>query len=189
MTAPESVSGWFRTVPLGERRRLYKLYESDFRLFGYRKPDELLDGWEEVMRTSFLSMKPISTETTAFTAQPRKTIVVCMKQQSFNKSNLIKEAKQKSIKFKKNKELQRKSFRAGEKQSCKTWSVSRSDHKHTKRIHHNIVICIIFLWVTDGEMFAMHEVKKLFSQDVSFCFRQESLLGAQSTVQSVYLLQ
>ncbi|XP_034424536.1 carbohydrate sulfotransferase 12-like isoform X2 [Hippoglossus hippoglossus] len=44
ITAPESLSGWFRTVPLVERRKLYKLYETDFRLFGYRKPDELLDG-------------------------------------------------------------------------------------------------------------------------------------------------
>ncbi|XP_028998424.1 carbohydrate sulfotransferase 12-like isoform X2 [Betta splendens] len=37
------VWGWFRTVPLEDRRRLYKLYEGDFRLFGYRKPVELLD--------------------------------------------------------------------------------------------------------------------------------------------------
>ena len=42
ITAPESVSGWFRTVPLVERRKLYRLYETDFKLFGYRKPDELL---------------------------------------------------------------------------------------------------------------------------------------------------
>lgn len=34
----------FKTVPLEDRRKLYKLYEQDFRLFGYRKPAELLDG-------------------------------------------------------------------------------------------------------------------------------------------------
>ncbi|XP_047192767.1 carbohydrate sulfotransferase 12-like [Scophthalmus maximus] len=52
MTSPFSVLDWFRTVPVEDRRNLYKLYESDFRLFGYRKPDELLDGREEVMTTS-----------------------------------------------------------------------------------------------------------------------------------------
>nr|XP_019950960.1 PREDICTED: carbohydrate sulfotransferase 12-like [Paralichthys olivaceus] len=44
ITPQESVSDFFRTVPLVERRKLYKLYETDFRLFGYRKPNELLDG-------------------------------------------------------------------------------------------------------------------------------------------------
>ncbi|XP_061587217.1 carbohydrate sulfotransferase 12-like isoform X1 [Cololabis saira] len=44
MTSPDSVMNWFRTVPLEDRRRLYKLYERDFQLFGYRRPDELLDG-------------------------------------------------------------------------------------------------------------------------------------------------
>ncbi|XP_070710885.1 carbohydrate sulfotransferase 12-like [Pempheris klunzingeri] len=44
MTSSGSVLDWFRAVPLEDRRRLYKLYEEDFRLFGYRKPDELLDG-------------------------------------------------------------------------------------------------------------------------------------------------
>uniref|UniRef100_A0A8D2ZS74 Carbohydrate sulfotransferase n=1 Tax=Scophthalmus maximus TaxID=52904 RepID=A0A8D2ZS74_SCOMX len=39
MTSPFSVLDWFRTVPVEDRRNLYKLYESDFRLFGYRKPD------------------------------------------------------------------------------------------------------------------------------------------------------
>uniref|UniRef100_A0A8D3DIN1 Carbohydrate sulfotransferase n=1 Tax=Scophthalmus maximus TaxID=52904 RepID=A0A8D3DIN1_SCOMX len=52
MTSPFSVLDWFRTVPVEDRRNLYKLYESNFRLFGYRKPDELLDGREEVMTTS-----------------------------------------------------------------------------------------------------------------------------------------
>ncbi|XP_022614063.1 carbohydrate sulfotransferase 12-like isoform X6 [Seriola dumerili] len=44
MTSPGSVMDWFRAVPLEDRRKLYKLYEGDFRLFGYRKPSELLDG-------------------------------------------------------------------------------------------------------------------------------------------------
>nr|XP_046236285.1 carbohydrate sulfotransferase 12-like [Scatophagus argus] len=44
MTSTESVLNWFKMVPLEERRKLYKLYEGDFRLFGYRKPAELLDG-------------------------------------------------------------------------------------------------------------------------------------------------
>lgn len=44
VTSRDSVSDWMGTVPLDERRKLYKLYEEDFRLFGYRKPSELLDG-------------------------------------------------------------------------------------------------------------------------------------------------
>ncbi|XP_028419486.1 carbohydrate sulfotransferase 12-like [Perca flavescens] len=44
MTSPTSVSEWFSTVPLEDRRKLYQLYEKDFRLFGYRRPGELLDG-------------------------------------------------------------------------------------------------------------------------------------------------
>ncbi|XP_039679515.1 carbohydrate sulfotransferase 12-like [Perca fluviatilis] len=44
MTSPSSVSEWFSTVPLEDRRKLYQLYEKDFRLFGYRRPGELLDG-------------------------------------------------------------------------------------------------------------------------------------------------
>ncbi|KAL7375226.1 hypothetical protein ABVT39_014016 [Epinephelus coioides] len=44
MTSPASMLDWFSTVPLEARRKLYKLYEMDFRLFGYRKPSELLDG-------------------------------------------------------------------------------------------------------------------------------------------------
>ncbi|RVE60569.1 hypothetical protein OJAV_G00182310 [Oryzias javanicus] len=43
MTTSDSVSDWFRTVPLEDRRRLYELYEEDFRLFGYRRPADLLD--------------------------------------------------------------------------------------------------------------------------------------------------
>uniref|UniRef100_A0A3P8WME0 Carbohydrate sulfotransferase n=1 Tax=Cynoglossus semilaevis TaxID=244447 RepID=A0A3P8WME0_CYNSE len=41
VTSLDSVQSWFRTVPLKDRRKLYKLYEKDFMLFGYRKPDEL----------------------------------------------------------------------------------------------------------------------------------------------------
>ncbi|KAG8006249.1 Carbohydrate sulfotransferase 12 [Nibea albiflora] len=44
MTSTTSVLDWFRTVPLEDRRKLYKLYEGDFKLFGYQKPSELLDG-------------------------------------------------------------------------------------------------------------------------------------------------
>lgn len=44
MTSPDSVLDWFGTVPLEDRRKLYKLYEGDFKLFGYRKPSEVLDG-------------------------------------------------------------------------------------------------------------------------------------------------
>lgn len=44
MTSPASMLDWFSTVPLEARRKLYELYEMDFRLFGYRKPSELLDG-------------------------------------------------------------------------------------------------------------------------------------------------
>ncbi|KAG7241978.1 hypothetical protein INR49_024734, partial [Caranx melampygus] len=43
MTSTGSVLDWFRTVPLEDRRKLFKLYEADFRLFGYRKPQELLN--------------------------------------------------------------------------------------------------------------------------------------------------
>ncbi|KAF7657397.1 hypothetical protein LDENG_00027590, partial [Lucifuga dentata] len=43
MTSPDSVLDWYRTVPLEARGKLYKLYEADFRLFGYRKPNALLD--------------------------------------------------------------------------------------------------------------------------------------------------
>lgn len=34
---------WFRTVPIEARRKLYKLYEPDFRLFGYDTPDSILN--------------------------------------------------------------------------------------------------------------------------------------------------
>ena len=54
MTSPDYVLTWFRTVPLEDRRKLYKLYEVDFRLFGYQKPNELLDGWDKVMTLTTL---------------------------------------------------------------------------------------------------------------------------------------
>ncbi|XP_059211309.1 carbohydrate sulfotransferase 12-like [Centropristis striata] len=44
MTSSASVLDWFSTVPLEARRKLYELYKEDFRLFGYSKPSELLDG-------------------------------------------------------------------------------------------------------------------------------------------------
>ncbi|TKS92707.1 Carbohydrate sulfotransferase 12 [Collichthys lucidus] len=37
MTSSTSVLDWFRTVPLEDRRKLYKIYEKDFKLFGYKK--------------------------------------------------------------------------------------------------------------------------------------------------------
>ncbi|XP_076026909.1 carbohydrate sulfotransferase 12-like [Genypterus blacodes] len=43
MTSSNSVKDWFVTVPLEARRELYKLYEADFSLFGYSKPNMLLD--------------------------------------------------------------------------------------------------------------------------------------------------
>lgn len=43
LTSPNSVLDWYGTVPLEARRELYKLYEADFSLFGYSKPNALLD--------------------------------------------------------------------------------------------------------------------------------------------------
>lgn len=42
VTTSDSVTDWFSGVPLDDRRKLYKLYEDDFRLFGYTKPNKLL---------------------------------------------------------------------------------------------------------------------------------------------------
>ncbi|KAG7272113.1 hypothetical protein CRUP_008293 [Coryphaenoides rupestris] len=42
-SASHSVADWFSAVPLEARRRLYKLYEPDFRLFGYERPDSVLE--------------------------------------------------------------------------------------------------------------------------------------------------
>ncbi|XP_041821627.1 carbohydrate sulfotransferase 12-like [Chelmon rostratus] len=43
MTSSGSVEDWFRTVPQEDRRKLFKIYERDFRLFGYQRPAGLLD--------------------------------------------------------------------------------------------------------------------------------------------------
>ncbi|XP_029931603.1 carbohydrate sulfotransferase 12-like [Myripristis murdjan] len=43
MTSATWVLDWFRAVPLEARRKLYKLYEMDFKLFGYSKPSTLLN--------------------------------------------------------------------------------------------------------------------------------------------------
>ncbi|XP_024144244.1 carbohydrate sulfotransferase 12 [Oryzias melastigma] len=43
MTSHNSITDWFQSVPLEDRRKLYKVYEKDFQLFGYRRPTELLD--------------------------------------------------------------------------------------------------------------------------------------------------
>ncbi|KAK1889727.1 Carbohydrate sulfotransferase 12 [Dissostichus eleginoides] len=44
MTTPAFLLDWFSAVPLEDRRKLYELYEEDFRMFGYKRPRELLDG-------------------------------------------------------------------------------------------------------------------------------------------------
>ncbi|KAJ3600519.1 hypothetical protein NHX12_031500 [Muraenolepis orangiensis] len=43
LSASLSVADWFSMVPLEARRQLYKLYEPDFRLFGYERPDYILE--------------------------------------------------------------------------------------------------------------------------------------------------
>uniref|UniRef100_A0A3Q3F4Z4 Carbohydrate sulfotransferase n=1 Tax=Kryptolebias marmoratus TaxID=37003 RepID=A0A3Q3F4Z4_KRYMA len=43
VTDQDFLLNWFRAAPLEDRRKLYELYEEDFRLFGYRRPSELLD--------------------------------------------------------------------------------------------------------------------------------------------------
>ncbi|XP_011485730.1 carbohydrate sulfotransferase 12-like [Oryzias latipes] len=43
MTSGNSVMDWYQSVPLEDRRKLYRIYEEDFLLFGYRRPTELLD--------------------------------------------------------------------------------------------------------------------------------------------------
>ncbi|XP_077474587.1 carbohydrate sulfotransferase 12-like [Stigmatopora argus] len=42
LTASDLESDWFNFVPLEVRKELYKLYEPDFRLFGYNRPDTVL---------------------------------------------------------------------------------------------------------------------------------------------------
>lgn len=41
-TASSWEEGWFASIPLAWRRQLYQLYEADFVLFGYPKPENLL---------------------------------------------------------------------------------------------------------------------------------------------------
>ncbi|XP_042341684.1 carbohydrate sulfotransferase 12-like [Plectropomus leopardus] len=41
-TAASWERDWFRQIPMAMRRELYKLYEPDFELFGYPKPDSML---------------------------------------------------------------------------------------------------------------------------------------------------
>lgn len=41
-TASSWEEGWFASIPLAWRQQLYKLYEADFVLFGYPKPENLL---------------------------------------------------------------------------------------------------------------------------------------------------
>lgn len=41
-TAASWERDWFKQIPLSMRRELYKLYEPDFELFGYPKPDSVL---------------------------------------------------------------------------------------------------------------------------------------------------
>ncbi|XP_061557182.1 carbohydrate sulfotransferase 12-like isoform X1 [Phycodurus eques] len=43
LTTGDWESDWFNMVPLEVRRELYKLYEPDFRLFGYNRPDSILN--------------------------------------------------------------------------------------------------------------------------------------------------
>ncbi|XP_061829978.2 carbohydrate sulfotransferase 12 [Nerophis lumbriciformis] len=43
LTASSWETDWFSTVPLEARRELYKLYEPDFRLFGFNRPDSILN--------------------------------------------------------------------------------------------------------------------------------------------------
>lgn len=41
-TAASWERDWFAKIPIAMRRELYKLYEPDFELFGYPKPDSVL---------------------------------------------------------------------------------------------------------------------------------------------------
>lgn len=43
VTALSWVFDWFSKIPVEARRELFKLYEPDFRLFGYDRPDFILD--------------------------------------------------------------------------------------------------------------------------------------------------
>lgn len=61
---------WFSAVPLEDRRKLYELYEQDFRMFGYKRPRELLDG-EDVMTTNSLLSKEQSVKDMTNTQPPQ----------------------------------------------------------------------------------------------------------------------
>lgn len=41
-TAASWERDWFAQIPISTQRQLYKLYELDFELFGYPKPDSVL---------------------------------------------------------------------------------------------------------------------------------------------------
>ncbi|XP_015251944.1 PREDICTED: carbohydrate sulfotransferase 12-like [Cyprinodon variegatus] len=42
-TTSDFIKEWFKTVPLEDRRMLYNLYKWDFKIFGFKRPDEILD--------------------------------------------------------------------------------------------------------------------------------------------------
>ncbi len=44
-TAVDWEREWFENISVADRRKLYSLYEADFRLFEYDKPETLLDEW------------------------------------------------------------------------------------------------------------------------------------------------
>ncbi|XP_038146078.1 carbohydrate sulfotransferase 12-like [Cyprinodon tularosa] len=44
MTTSNLAMDWFKAVPLEDRRKLYNIFELDFKLFGYKRPAKLLDG-------------------------------------------------------------------------------------------------------------------------------------------------
>ncbi len=45
-TAVDWEREWFENIPAADRIKLYSLYEADFRLFEYDKPETLLDEWQ-----------------------------------------------------------------------------------------------------------------------------------------------
>lgn len=48
VTSSNSMLDWFRSVPLEDREKLYQIYEKDFKLFGYERPDTLLSAWQQL---------------------------------------------------------------------------------------------------------------------------------------------
>uniref|UniRef100_A0A3Q2EI07 Carbohydrate sulfotransferase n=1 Tax=Cyprinodon variegatus TaxID=28743 RepID=A0A3Q2EI07_CYPVA len=46
-TTSNLIKEWFKTVPREDRRMLYKLYKWDFKIFGFKRPDEILDKREK----------------------------------------------------------------------------------------------------------------------------------------------